>query len=255
MLRKGISPIYEPGIENLLKRNIEKNYITFTHESKDAIESAEIIFIAVGTPEDEDGSADLQYVLNVAESIGKHINDYKVIVNKSTVPVGTAEKVSDTIQNQLAARDKELAIDVISNPEFLKEGSAIADCMRPDRIIVGSSSDKAIEKMRQLYAPFNRNHDKFIVMDPRSSEMTKYVANAMLATKISFMNEMSQVAERYGANIEKIRIGIGSDKRIGPDFIYAGCGFGGSCFPKDIKALSNMGKKLIMKQKLLIQYK
>ncbi len=251
MLRKGISPIYEPGIENLLKRNIEKNYITFTNEPQKAIESAEIIFIAVGTPEDEDGSVDLKYVLNVADTISKHINDCKVIVNKSTVPIGTAEKVLNNVKNQLSARNKKLTIDVVSNPEFLKEGAAIEDFVKPDRIVVGADSDKARSIMRALYTPFNRNHDRLLLMDIRSAELTKYAANAMLATKISFMNEVSNIAERVGADIETVRLGIGSDPRIGYHFIYPGCGYGGSCFPKDVKALAQIAIKSGHKPELL----
>lgn len=194
----------------------------------------------MGTPPEEDGSADLRYVLQVASTIAQHMNGYKVIVNKSTVPVGTVERVKQAVVETLQRRKFEMSFDVVSNPEFLKEGAAISDCMKPDRIVVGSDSETAIELMRQLYAPFNRNHDKLMIMDPRSAEMTKYVANAMLATKISFMNEMSQIAGRLGADIEQVRCGIGADQRIGYHFIYPGCGYGGSCFPKDVQALRHM---------------
>lgn len=239
-LNEGHPPIFEPGIESLLTKNLQKGYIDFSTEPANAVKQASAIFIAVGTPPEEDGSADLQYVLEVAKTIACHLNEYKVIVNKSTVPVGTADKVKNTINQILEKNSKQVSFDVVSNPEFLKEGAAISDCMKPDRIIIGSESERAIDLIRSLYLPFSRNHEKLIVMDTRSAEMTKYVANAMLATKISFMNEMSQLAERVGADIEKIRVGIGSDKRIGPHFIYAGCGFGGSCFPKDIRALKKI---------------
>ncbi|MCF6808043.1 UDP-glucose/GDP-mannose dehydrogenase family protein [Thiotrichales bacterium 19S9-12] len=237
ILREGKCPIFEPGLESLIQKNIRANRLMFEYDAKDAIESAEVVFIAVGTPPEEDGSADLQYVLNVAATIGEHLNSYKVIVNKSTVPVGTADKVISAIQKQLDNRKSDIDFDVVSNPEFLKEGAAINDCMHPDRIIVGVNSNKAEKLIRNLYQPFNRNHDKVITMDIRSAELTKYAANSMLATKISFMNEMSQIAEAVGADIESVRIGIGSDKRIGYHFIYPGCGYGGSCFPKDVQAL------------------
>ncbi|WP_119342764.1 UDP-glucose dehydrogenase family protein [Facilibium subflavum] len=242
-LKQGISPIYEPGLDDLIRKNLNDGRLTFSVDPKDAILNAEVIFIAVGTPPDEDGSADLKYVLQVAKTIAENMNDYKVIVNKSTVPVGTEYKVTETVLNVLAQRGKQLDFDVVSNPEFLKEGDAIADCMHPDRIIVGANSEKAADIMRQLYSPFDPNQNRVMVMDVRSAEMTKYVANAMLATKISFMNEMSQVAERVGADIEKIRVGIGADRRIGYHFIYAGCGYGGSCFPKDVRALSQTAKE------------
>ena len=242
-LTQGISPIYEPGLNGLIKRNVAKKRLVFTTDPKTAILDAEIIFIAVGTPQDEDGSADLQYVLQVATTIAQHLNGYKVIVNKSTVPVGTEYKVTETISNTLAARGENHEFDVVSNPEFLKEGDAISDCMHPDRIIVGANSSRAAEMMKNLYSPFDPNRNRLMIMDVRSAEMTKYVANAMLATKISFMNEMSQIAERVGADIEKVRIGIGADRRIGYHFTYAGCGYGGSCFPKDVKALSQTSEK------------
>lgn len=239
-LKNGICPIFEPGLDGMLASNLKAKRIAFTLDAKPAVESADIIFIAVGTPPEEDGSADLCYVLQVAQTVASHLNGYKVIVNKSTVPVGTVDKVKNTIAQGLRQRGVQLEFDVVSNPEFLKEGAAIDDCMKPDRIVIGSNSDKAIATMQQLYAPFNRNHDKLMVMDPRSAEMTKYVANAMLATKISFMNEMSQISRRLGADIEQVRRGIGADQRIGYNFIYPGCGYGGSCFPKDVKALRHM---------------
>lgn len=236
-LNKGECPIYEPGLEDMLASNREAGRIVFSTDAKAMIAESDILFIAVGTPPQEDGSADLQHVLAVAKTIGECINGYKVIVDKSTVPVGTADKVKATIQQALQQRKKAVEFDVVSNPEFLKEGCAVEDCMRPDRIVIGTSSKKAAQIMKTLYASFNRNHDKLIVMDERSAEMTKYAANAMLATKISFMNEMSRIAEKVGADIENVRIGIGSDNRIGFKFIYPGCGYGGSCFPKDVQAL------------------
>ncbi|WP_116963271.1 UDP-glucose dehydrogenase family protein [Fastidiosibacter lacustris] len=250
-LKKGISPIYEPGLDDLIKRNVAKGRLSFTTEAKSAIDEAEIIFIAVGTPPDEDGSADLKYVLQVAKTVAKYMSEYKVIVNKSTVPVGTEYKVTETISNVLRSRGVTLDFDVVSNPEFLKEGDAINDCMHPDRIVVGAHSERAADMMRELYAPFDPNQNRLMIMDVRSAEMTKYVANAMLATKISFMNEMSQIAERVGADIEKVRIGIGADRRIGYHFIYAGCGYGGSCFPKDVRALSQTSHEYGYKARLL----
>ncbi len=241
-LNQGISPIYEPGLDAMIARNVTAERLSFTTDAAIAVQQAEIIFIAVGTPPEEDGSADLQYVLQVAGTVATHMNDYKVVVNKSTVPVGTEGKVAEKIASVLQQRGAPLDYDVVSNPEFLKEGSAISDCMSPDRIVIGVNSTRAEQKMRQLYAPFNRNHDRLLVMDVRSAEMTKYAANAMLATKITFMNEMSQIAQRVGADIEKVRIGIGSDKRIGFQFIYAGCGYGGSCFPKDVRALEQTAR-------------
>lgn len=236
-LRSGVIPIYEPGLESLVKTNVANGQLCFTANAEEGVAHAEIQFIAVGTPPDEDGSADLKYVLAVARSIASHMHSHKVIVNKSTVPVGTADKVSALVSQVLAARSSTLGFDVVSNPEFLKEGAAVNDCMKPDRIVIGSQSAHAISVMKELYAPFNRNHDRMIVMDVRSSELTKYAANCMLATKISFMNEMANLAERLGADIEQVRLGIGSDPRIGYHFIYPGCGYGGSCFPKDVQAL------------------
>ena len=218
---------------------------------KQQFEHGEVIFIAVGTPPDEDGSADLQYVLAVAETIGQYIPDYRVVVDKSTVPVGTADKVKAKVLETLQGRNVQVDFDVVSNPEFLKEGAAIGDFNKPDRIVIGSDSDKAIDVMRQLYAPFNRNRDRLITMDLRSAELTKYAANAMLATKISFMNELSNIAERVGADIEKVRVGIGSDPRIGYQFIYPGCGYGGSCFPKDVKALAHTSLQYGFEPKIL----
>jgi len=236
-LRAGEIPIFEPGLESIVKQSVSEDRLRFTTEAKEAVEYASIIFIAVGTPPDEDGAADLRYVLQVANSIGQHMPEYRVVVNKSTVPVGSADKVQAEIEKVLKARGADLEFNVASNPEFLKEGAAVSDFMKPDRIIIGTDSDRVKRKMRELYAPFNRNHDKLMFMDVRSSELTKYAANAMLATKISFMNELSRLAEKLGADIENVRKGIGSDPRIGYSFIYPGCGYGGSCFPKDVKAL------------------
>ncbi|MDF4003365.1 UDP-glucose/GDP-mannose dehydrogenase family protein [Luteibacter sp. PPL552] len=237
-LKQGDVPIYEPGLEPMVIRNHEEGRLDFTTDAAGGVAHGDIVFIAVGTPPDEDGSADLQYVLAVARTIGDHIDRYAVVVNKSTVPVGTADRVRGAVAEQLAARSSMVPFDVVSNPEFLKEGDAVEDCLRPDRIVVGSSSAKAIALLRKLYAPFNRNHDRMVVMDERSAELTKYAANAMLATKISFMNEMANIAERVGADIELVRQGIGADPRIGYHFIYPGAGYGGSCFPKDVQALA-----------------
>ncbi len=236
-LNRGELPIYEPGLEDLVERNVSAGRLVFSTDLASAINSAEILVIAVGTPPDEDGSADLSHVLAVASAIGDHLSGYKVILTKSTVPVGTATRVRQAIETRLAERGADVPFSVVSNPEFLKEGAAVSDFMKPDRIIVGADDDRAIELMRTLYAPFNRNHDRLIIMDVASAELTKYAANAMLATKISFMNELSGVAERLGADIELVRQGIGSDPRIGYHFIYAGAGYGGSCFPKDVRAL------------------
>lgn len=236
-LKKGIIPIYEPGLTPLVTSNHQEGRITFTTDAEMGVNFGEVQFIAVGTPPDEDGSADLKYVLAVAETIAKYMNDSKIIIDKSTVPVGTAEKVSARISEVLAERKKDIAFHVVSNPEFLKEGAAVSDCMRPDRIVIGRSSAEVEAPMRELYEPFNRNHDRIIFMDVRSAELTKYAANCMLATKISFMNEMASLAEELGADIEMVRQGIGSDERIGYHFIYPGCGYGGSCFPKDVQAL------------------
>ena len=236
-LKQGIIPIYEPGLEDMVIRNHQKGNLTFSTSLAEGMRGAEIAFIAVGTPMGEDGSADLKYVLAVAKEIGKNINKPLVVVDKSTVPVGTADKVKITIQDELDARGEKTDFYVVSNPEFLKEGAAVEDFMKPDRVVIGASDELALEKMRQLYAPFFRTNDRFISMDIRSAEMTKYAANAMLATKISFMNEIANICERVGADVNNVRIGIGSDRRIGYSFIYPGCGYGGSCFPKDVSAL------------------
>jgi UDPglucose 6-dehydrogenase len=236
-LKKGIIPIYEPGLTPLVNSNVEAGRVTFTTDAAQGVKHGNVIFIAVGTPPDEDGSADLKYVLAVATTIAANMQSHKIIVNKSTVPVGTADKVTAKIKAVLKESGKDVSFDVVSNPEFLKEGAAVNDCMRPDRIILGTTSERSEKKLRELYTPFNRNHDKIIVMDVRSAELTKYAANCMLATKISFMNEMSNLAEKFGADIENVRKGIGSDPRIGYQFIYPGCGYGGSCFPKDVQAL------------------
>jgi len=236
-LKNGIIPIYEPGLTPLVKQNYKEERLLFTTDVKLGVSYGEIQFIAVGTPPDEDGSADLQYVLAVAETIANYMDCKKIIIDKSTVPVGTADKVKERVAQVLSSRGVEHDFFVVSNPEFLKEGAAIADCTKPDRIVIGTDSKYVEEVMRELYAPFNRNHDRMIFMDIRSAELTKYAANCMLATKISFMNEMSNIAERMGADIEAVRHGIGSDSRIGYSFIYPGCGYGGSCFPKDVQAL------------------
>ena len=237
ILNEGGIPIHEPGLEAMVKRNKEAGRLRFTTDIPAAVAHGDIQFIAVGTPPDEDGSADLQYVLAAARTIGQHMTGYKVVVDKSTVPVGTADKVRAAIAEALNARGIEIDFSVVSNPEFLKEGAAIDDFMKPDRIVVGVSDDRAAAMMRQLYAPFQRNHERVIVMDVRSAELTKYAANAMLATRISFMNELANLAEKLGADIELVRQGIGSDPRIGYHFLYPGCGYGGSCFPKDVQAL------------------
>ena len=243
-LKKGIIPIYEPGLEPLVKNNFDKNRLLFTTNINDALASSNIIFIAVGTPMGEDGSADLQYVLSVAKSIGQNMQHHLIVVDKSTVPVGTADKVRITIQDCLDNRNSDLTFDVVSNPEFLKEGAAIKDFMHPDRVVVGSDNENSTQEMRQLYSPFTVSSDRFISMDIRSAEMTKYAANAMLATKISFINEMSNICEKVGADVNQVRKGIGSDSRIGYKFIYPGCGYGGSCFPKDVKALINISNSV-----------
>lgn len=237
-LNQGHIPIYEPGLEALVRDNHAGGRLNFTADAVAAVKHGEVQFIAVGTPPDEDGSADLKYVLAVAETIGLHMDAPLTIIDKSTVPVGTADKVGARVAAMLAQRERsDLTFDVVSNPEFLKEGCAVADCTRPDRIVIGTASPRAEAVMRELYAPFNRNHDRIIVMDVRSAELTKYAANCLLATKISFMNEMANLAERLGADIEMVRQGIGSDPRIGYQFLYAGVGYGGSCFPKDVQAL------------------
>ncbi|MCH9770662.1 MAG: UDP-glucose/GDP-mannose dehydrogenase family protein [Gammaproteobacteria bacterium] len=238
-LNNGDCPIFEPGLAEMLQENLKTGRIVFSTDAKAGVQHGDIIFIAVGTPSQTDGSAKLDYVLIVADTIGEHINEYKVVVNKSTVPVGTADKVKAHIDQQLKQRSTPVNFDVASNPEFLKEGVAVNDFLKPDRIVIGVASTQAEQSLRALYAPFNRNHDKLISMDIRSAELTKYAANAMLATKISFMNEISQIAERVGADIENVRLGIGSDSRIGYSFIYPGCGYGGSCFPKDVQALQH----------------
>jgi len=250
-LNRGIIPIYEPGLEPMVKANHAASRLTFTSDAAAAVAHGQVIFIAVGTPPDEDGSADLQYVLAVARTIGRHITVPVVVVNKSTVPVGTADKVREAIAQALAERGVKIAFDVVSNPEFLKEGDAVADCMRPDRIVVGASNPESVALMRRLYAPFNRNHDRVVEMDVRSAELTKYAANAMLATKISFMNEIANIAEKVGADIEQVRQGIGSDPRIGWHFIYPGAGYGGSCFPKDVQALARTAQQYGHEPKLL----
>ncbi len=238
-LENGVIPIYEPGLEPMVVANHAAGRLHFTTDAATAVDHAEIVFIAVGTPPDEDGSADLRYVLTVARTIGEHLSRSVVIVDKSTVPVGTADKVRATIAQVLGKRGMDIAFDVVSNPEFLKEGAAVDDCMRPDRIVIGADNPEAVETLRRLYAPFNRNHDRVVAMDVRSAELTKYAANAMLATKISFMNEVANIAELVGADVEMVRHGIGSDPRIGWHFIYPGAGYGGSCFPKDVQALAH----------------
>lgn len=242
-LGRGVIPIYEPGLEPMVKANHAAGRLHFTTDAAAAIGHGDLIFIAVGTPQDEDGSADLQYVLAVARTIGQHIERPVIVVNKSTVPVGTADKVQAAIARELAQRGADVAFDMASNPEFLKEGDAVNDCMRPDRIVIGASNPVAVEKLKRLYAPFNRNHERIMVMDLRSAELTKYAANAMLATKISFMNEIANIAEKVGADIEMVRQGIGSDPRIGWHFIYPGAGYGGSCFPKDVQALARTAEQ------------
>jgi UDPglucose 6-dehydrogenase len=244
MLNDGGIPIHEPGLEQIVQRNVASGRLQFTTDVAAAVAHGTVQFIGVGTPPDEDGSADLQYVLAAATNIGRHMTDYKVIVDKSTVPVGTADKVRDAVRAALTARGLgDTAFAVVSNPEFLKEGAAVEDCMRPDRIVVGADDERAVLLMRSLYTPFMRNHDRLQVMDVRSAEFTKYAANAMLATRISFMNELALLAERVGADIEMVRKGIGSDPRIGTHFLYPGTGYGGSCFPKDVKALIHTGQE------------
>jgi UDPglucose 6-dehydrogenase len=239
-LKQGEIPIYEPGLADLVIENQKKNNLTFTTNINDVLVVSEVIFIAVGTPMGDDGSADLKYVLQVAQSIGENMTKYLVVVDKSTVPVGTADLVTQTIQNALDLRKSDLTFAVVSNPEFLKEGAAIKDFMHPDRVVVGADNDDAMSLMRNLYSPFTLSNDRFIGMDVRSAEMTKYAANAMLATKISFINEIANICEKVGADVNHVRTGIGSDKRIGYQFIYPGCGYGGSCFPKDVQALINI---------------
>ncbi|MDX1828778.1 MAG: UDP-glucose/GDP-mannose dehydrogenase family protein [Lutibacter sp.] len=242
-LKNGVIPIYEPGLETLVIKNVANGNLNFSTQLSDALPATEIVFIAVGTPMGDDGSADLQYVLAVASQLGKEMTHDLMVVDKSTVPIGTADKVKATIQKELDQRNSTLNFQVISNPEFLKEGAAIEDFMKPDRVVIGAEDEIAFAKMRTLYAPFLRNHDRLIEMDIRSAEMTKYAANAMLATKISFMNEVSNICELVGADVNKVRLGIGSDNRIGYSFIYPGCGYGGSCFPKDVKALKKIAEE------------
>lgn len=251
-LNSGVIPIYEPGLEELLHNNVGAGRLSFSTDAAQGVSHGDLIFIAVGTPPDEDGKADLQYVLTVARTIGRHMDSHKVIINKSTVPVGTADKVSNVVSAELDARGAEIEFDVCSNPEFLKEGAAIEDFTKGARIVVGTSSEKVKVLMRQCYAPFNRNHEKLMFMDVRSAELTKYAANAMLATKISFMNEMANLAESLDADIEHVRLGIGSDPRIGYHFIYPGCGYGGSCFPKDVQALARTAQEVGYEPGLLL---
>lgn len=250
-LKQGQIPIYEPGLEDMVLDNIRAGRLTFTLDPAEGVRHGLFQFIAVGTPPDEDGSADLSHVLTVARSIAENLSEYRIVVNKSTVPVGTADRVRETIQKVLAERGTGGEFDVVSNPEFLKEGAAIEDFMKPDRVVVGTDNPRTAELMRALYAPFNRSHDRVIVMDVRSAELTKYAANAMLATKISFMNELANLAEKLGADIEQVRQGIGSDPRIGYHFIYPGCGYGGSCFPKDVKALERTARQVGYQASLL----
>lgn len=250
-LNQGEVPIHEPGLDGYIERNRQAGRLHFTTDIDEGVGHGLFQFIAVGTPPDEDGSADLRYVTAVAASIGERMSDYRIVVNKSTVPVGTADRVRDTIRAVLTQRGAKTEFDVVSNPEFLKEGAAIEDFMKPDRIVVGTDNPRTTELLRALYAPFNRNHDRMVCMDVRSAELTKYAANAMLATKISFMNELANLAERLGADIEQVRVGIGSDPRIGYHFIYPGCGYGGSCFPKDVKALERTAREVDYPAQLL----
>jgi len=250
-LNEGAIPIYEPGLEAYIERNVEAGRLEFTTDVNKAVEHGLFQFIAVGTPPDEDGSADLKHVLAVARTIGETMDEYRIIVDKSTVPVGTADKVKAEVEYALQQRGKSVEFDVVSNPEFLKEGAAISDFMKPDRIIVGTDNPRTTELLRSLYEPFNRNHDRLISMDIRSAELTKYAANAMLATKISFMNELANLAERFDADIEHVRLGIGSDPRIGYHFIYPGAGYGGSCFPKDVQALARSAQNVGYEASLL----
>ncbi len=250
-LLKGELPFYEPGLEELVKRNIQAGRLFFTTDYKTGVEFALVCFIAVPTPSDEDGSCDLSYVLTAADQIAKHIDSYKIIVNKSTVPVGSSQKVKESVKAVMSSQGKDYPFDVVSNPEFLKEGSAVSDCMKPDRIILGVDNPKSASLMKEIYSAFTLNHDRILIMDPISAEMTKYAANAMLANRISFMNELAGLCERLGANINEVRVGIGSDTRIGYQFLYAGIGYGGSCFPKDIRALRAMAKEVNYETPLL----
>ncbi|MEN8168245.1 MAG: UDP-glucose/GDP-mannose dehydrogenase family protein [Pseudomonadota bacterium] len=251
MLNQGQIPIYEPGLDQMVERNAKEGRLRFTTDADEAVKHGLFQFIAVGTPPDEDGSADLQYVLAVAETIAEHMDGYRIVVDKSTVPVGTADRVRERLEITLRQQGKQLEFDVVSNPEFLKEGAALDDFMKPDRIVIGTDNPRTTELLRALYAPFNRNRDRLIAMDIRSAELTKYAANAMLATKISFMNELSNLAELLGADIEQVRHGIGSDSRIGYAFIYPGCGYGGSCFPKDVSALERTAHEVGYQAELL----
>ena len=242
--KNGVIPIFEPGLTPLVKKNYEEGRLHFSTDAEMGVQHGEMQFIAVGTPPDEDGSADLKYVTAVARTIAQYMTSHKVVLDKSTVPVGTADKVRAVMEETLKARGVDVSFDVVSNPEFLKEGAAVSDCMRPERIVIGTDNEDIVDLLRELYEPFNRNHDRMILMDIRSAELTKYAANCMLATKISFMNEISNLAERLGADIEKVRMGIGSDSRIGYSFIYPGCGYGGSCFPKDVQALIRTAQQI-----------
>jgi len=250
-LKKGIIPIFEPGLERMVLKNVDNKSLHFSTKLNDGLSKAAIVFIAVGTPMGDDGSADLQYVLSVAKQIGQEMKNPLIVVDKSTVPVGTGDKVKSVIQKELDKRGVKIEFHVVSNPEFLKEGAAIDDFMKPDRIVIGADSEVAFDKMKDLYAPFTHNHDRLITMDIRSAEMTKYVANAMLATKISFMNEVANICELVGADVNQVRIGIGSDTRIGYSFIYPGSGYGGSCFPKDVKALKKIAEEKGYKANLI----
>ncbi|CAA0189271.1 UDP-glucose dehydrogenase family protein [Tenacibaculum maritimum] len=241
-LLKGIVPIYEPGLEVMISKNVKKDNLHFTVDLKEALIGAEVVIIAVGTPVGENGGADLRYVLRAAEEIGREMNGNLIVVNKSTVPVGTADKVKKVIEEELVKRGEKMTFQVVSNPEFLKEGAAIHDFMKPDRVVIGAEDVYAFDKMKELYSPFFRTHDRFITMDVKSAEMTKYASNAMLATRISFMNEIANICERVGADVNLVRLGVGSDSRVGYGFIYPGVGYGGSCFPKDVKALKNTAR-------------
>jgi UDPglucose 6-dehydrogenase len=251
ILKEGGIPIHEPGLLEMVQRNVAAGRLHFTTSIEESVAFGQVQFIAVGTPPDEDGSADLQYVTAAARNIGKYMTEYKVVVDKSTVPVGTADKVRVALAEELAKRGADIPFAVSSNPEFLKEGAAVEDFMRPDRVVIGADDERAIELMREIYAPFNRNHDRLVVMDIRSAELTKYAANCMLATRISFMNELANLADKLGADIEQVRLGIGSDPRIGYHFLYPGCGYGGSCFPKDVQALIRTADSIGMPLRVL----
>ncbi len=251
MLQEGKVPIFEPGLEEMMLRNVEEGRLSFSSDLPQAIKESQVLFIAVGTPPEEDGSADLSHVLTVARQIAEHLDEYRIIVDKSTVPVGTADRVKAEIQKILDARGVSVPFDVVSNPEFLKEGAAIADFMKPDRVVIGTDSEKAAKIMHTLYSPFTRTNDRVIMMGIRSAEMTKYAANSFLATKISFINEISRLCDAYGADVEEVRTGIGSDSRIGYKFIYPGVGYGGSCFPKDVKALIHMSTQVGFDSRIL----